>query len=172
MAPRGAQVQKVVCINIDDKVRTNVADGAVTVSTLDRWLDESNKNSYGIDRSGVSFRDLNCYGFVSADQYKSTFATWVFEIPSLLLRVISTKRRQPQRVKILRGLNGLVRPGELLLVLGRPGSGCSTFQVGNAMLRGISGGEKRRASLAEVFVGSAQFQCWDNSTGGFLGFWL
>jgi ABC-type multidrug transport system ATPase subunit len=38
--------------------------------------------------------------------------------------------------------------------------------VGNAMIRGISGGEKRRTSIAEVFIGSAQFQFWDNSTRG------
>lgn len=38
--------------------------------------------------------------------------------------------------------------------------------VGNAMIRGISGGEKRRTSIAEVFIGNAQFQYWDNSTRG------
>jgi len=39
-------------------------------------------------------------------------------------------------------------------------------RVGNAMVRGISGGEKRRASLAEAYISSAQYQCWDNSTRG------
>jgi ABC-type multidrug transport system ATPase subunit len=34
------------------------------------------------------------------------------------------------------------------------------------MIRGLSGGEKRRTSIAEAFVGGAQFQCWDNSTRG------
>lgn len=38
--------------------------------------------------------------------------------------------------------------------------------VGNAVVRGISGGEKRRASLAEAYISSAQYQCWDNSTRG------
>lgn len=39
-------------------------------------------------------------------------------------------------------------------------------KIGSAMIRGISGGEKRRTSIAEVIVGRAQFQCWDNSTRG------
>lgn len=39
-------------------------------------------------------------------------------------------------------------------------------QVGNALIRGISGGEKRRTSIAEALIGGAQFQCWDNSTRG------
>jgi ATP-binding cassette subfamily G (WHITE) protein 2 (SNQ2) len=34
---------------------------------------------------------------------------------------------QPTPKKILQGFNGVVRPGEMVLVLGRPGSGCSTF---------------------------------------------
>lgn len=39
-------------------------------------------------------------------------------------------------------------------------------RVGSAMIRGISGGEKRRASLAEAFIADAQFLCLDNSTSG------
>lgn len=38
--------------------------------------------------------------------------------------------------------------------------------VGNAMIRGISGGEKRRTSIAEVFISESSLQCWDNSTRG------
>lgn len=38
--------------------------------------------------------------------------------------------------------------------------------IGDAMIRGISGGEKRRTSIAEAYVGGAQLQCWDNSTRG------
>jgi ATP-binding cassette subfamily G (WHITE) protein 2 (PDR) len=39
-------------------------------------------------------------------------------------------------------------------------------KISNAMIRGISGGEKRRTSIAEVFISGAQFQCRDNSTRG------
>jgi ATP-binding cassette, subfamily G (WHITE), member 2, PDR len=38
--------------------------------------------------------------------------------------------------------------------------------VGNAMIRGLSGGEKRRTSIAEVFISETRLQCWDNSTRG------
>lgn len=44
--------------------------------------------------------------------------------------------------------------------------GALKTKVGNAMIRGLSGGEKRRTSLAEAFLGDAQLQCWDNSTRG------
>lgn len=38
--------------------------------------------------------------------------------------------------------------------------------IGNAMIPGISGGEKRRTSIAEALIGGARLQCWDNSTRG------
>lgn len=44
--------------------------------------------------------------------------------------------------------------------------GAYSTKVGNAMIRGLSGGEKRRTSIAEVFISQSQLQCWDNSTRG------
>ena len=37
------------------------------------------------------------------------------------------KFRNPSLRNIIEGFDGIVRPGEMLLVLGRPGSGCSTL---------------------------------------------
>ncbi|GAM34752.1 hypothetical protein TCE0_015f02532 [Talaromyces pinophilus] len=39
-------------------------------------------------------------------------------------------------------------------------------KIGNAMIRGVSGGEKRRTSIAEALINNSQLQCWDNSTRG------
>ncbi|KAK5113313.1 hypothetical protein LTR85_010930 [Meristemomyces frigidus] len=38
--------------------------------------------------------------------------------------------------------------------------------VGNEFVRGVSGGERKRVSLAEVLATQAPLQCWDNSTRG------
>jgi ATP-binding cassette subfamily G (WHITE) protein 2 (SNQ2) len=38
--------------------------------------------------------------------------------------------------------------------------------VGDEFLRGVSGGERKRVSLAEVLASTAPVQCWDNSTRG------
>jgi ATP-binding cassette subfamily G (WHITE) protein 2 (SNQ2) len=38
--------------------------------------------------------------------------------------------------------------------------------VGNEHVRGISGGEKKRVSLAEMMATRAHVACWDNSTRG------
>ena len=38
--------------------------------------------------------------------------------------------------------------------------------MGDAFVRGISGGEKKRVSIAEMMATRARVQCWDNSTRG------
>ncbi|OBT73949.1 hypothetical protein VF21_07432 [Pseudogymnoascus sp. 05NY08] len=170
--------------------------------------------------------------------------------------------KKGREVDILKGFRGLVKPGEMVLVLGRPGSGCTTFLkvianqrfgytgvegdvfygpfdaqtfakqyrgeavynqeddvhhptltvaqtlafaldtkipgkrpegmskghfkerviqtllkmfniehtantvVGSAFVRGISGGERKRVSIAEMMVTGATVCAWDNSTRG------
>lgn len=39
-------------------------------------------------------------------------------------------------------------------------------RVGDDFVRGVSGGERKRVSIAEACLTSAKFQCWDNSTRG------
>lgn len=39
-------------------------------------------------------------------------------------------------------------------------------KVGDDFVRGVSGGERKRVSIAEAALTGAKFQCWDNSTRG------
>lgn len=39
-------------------------------------------------------------------------------------------------------------------------------KVGNEYVRGVSGGEKKRVSIAEAMITKASAQFWDNSTRG------
>ncbi|KAL9593462.1 MAG: hypothetical protein Q9219_007540, partial [cf. Caloplaca sp. 3 TL-2023] len=39
-------------------------------------------------------------------------------------------------------------------------------KVGNTFVRGISGGQRKRTSIAEILVGDSRLRCWDNSTRG------
>ena len=43
---------------------------------------------------------------------------------------------------------------------------CLDTRVGGAIVRGVSGGEKKRVSIAEALITKASTQCWDNSTRG------
>ncbi|KAG6901006.1 hypothetical protein C0995_002576 [Termitomyces sp. Mi166 len=207
---------------------------------------------------GVVFSDLEVVGLDASNRYQPTLGS-LFNYKTIQAS-ISAARYPPVR-KILSGFEGVVKPGEMLLVLGRPGSGCTTFlktianrreeyyavngevhydclspediknhyrgdiqycpeddihfpalsvehtlkfaaktrapkmrmgvsrsvynnqitdglltlfglrharktPVGDAMIRGISGGEKKRVSIAEVFATRPCFSAWDNSTRG------
>ncbi|KAF9531189.1 ABC-2 type transporter-domain-containing protein [Crepidotus variabilis] len=73
---------------------------------------------------GVVFENLNVTGLGASASIQPTIGS-VFN-PANLMRSIQ-KLRHPPLKQILSDFEGVVRPGEMLLVLGRPGSGCSTF---------------------------------------------
>ncbi|KAF5387203.1 hypothetical protein D9757_006886 [Collybiopsis confluens] len=207
---------------------------------------------------GVVFEDLQVVGLGSGASYQETLGSLLNPL-NLIPKIQSI--RQPPTTNILTGFEGVVRPGEMLLVLGRPGSGCSTLlktlsnqteeyysvsgtrsydsltpeeiresfrgdvqycpeddvhfpsltvedtlrfaaktrapqirtgetreeyvsaatevlmtifglkharrtPVGDAAIRGVSGGEKKRVSIAEALATRMRLGSWDNSTRG------
>ncbi|KAG1745080.1 ABC-2 type transporter-domain-containing protein [Suillus paluster] len=82
---------------------------------------------------GVMFKDLRVVGAGSRASLQPTVGD--FFQPSTVLRKIR-QSRHPLTKDILSGFEGVVTPGEMLLVLGRPGSGCSTFLKTLANRRG------------------------------------
>ncbi|KAL8797754.1 MAG: hypothetical protein Q9195_000106 [Heterodermia aff. obscurata] len=74
--------------------------------------------------AGVSYRNLNVHGFGSLTDYQKTFGNYPLEIAGLFNKLTGRGKR---KIQILRNFEGLVKSGEMLVVLGRPGSGCSTL---------------------------------------------
>ncbi|PPQ74645.1 hypothetical protein CVT26_005690 [Gymnopilus dilepis] len=73
---------------------------------------------------GVGFRDLKVVGITASDNYLPTLGS-VLNPLNAVEKV--QKLRHPSLRNILSGFEGVVKPGEMLLVLGSPGSGCTTF---------------------------------------------
>lgn len=216
----------------------------------------------GFRQSGLCFKDMNVFGYGAETDYQKDVGNVWLEIPSMI-RNLTSKSGGKRRIDILRGFDGVVKAGEMLVVLGPPGSGCSTFlktisgetngiyvddktyfnyqglpaeemhsshkgeaiytaevdihfpmlsvgdtltfasrarcpqnlppgvahnqysdhfrdvvmamygishtvntQVGDNYIRGVSGGERKRVTIAEATLSNAPFQCWDNSTRG------
>lgn len=80
--------------------------------------------------AGVAFQNLNVYGYGEATDYQKDVAN-VWLTLGKYARFFSGGSRR--RIDILRSFDGVVRKGEMLVVLGPPGSGCST------LLKTISG---------------------------------
>ncbi|KAL2838553.1 ABC-2 type transporter-domain-containing protein [Aspergillus pseudoustus] len=212
---------------------------------------------------GLVFESVCVSGAGSALQYQETI-TSLFAIPFRKgSDLLSHSKSHSRRRRILNDFDGLIKSGELLLVLGRPGSGCTTFlkticghlggltlepgshiwydgirldeitkhfrgevvynqeidthfahltvgetlsfaaharaphqrvegmtrseyatlivdvvmavfglshtkhtKVGDNFVRGVSGGERKRVSIAEMFLSRCRFGAWDNSTRG------
>lgn len=96
---------------------------------LQKWLGAAmsasrKDNTHRGQNLGVVFKQLNVYGSGAALQFQGTvdsMLTAPLRIPQVIRESHAPKRR------ILKDFNGLIKKGELLLVLGRPGSGCSTL---------------------------------------------
>ena len=218
--------------------------------------------------SGVVFRDLTVQGVGLGASLQPTVGDIFAGIPRKLKNLftggVKAASAKPPVRELLSHFDGCVRPGELLLVLGRPGSGCTTFlktfcnqrsgfeavkgdvsyggtdasqmakhfrgeiiynpeddlhyatlsvrrtlrfalqtrtpgkesrlegesraeyisqflrvvtklfwiehtlgtKVGNEFVRGVSGGERKRVSIAEAMITRASVQGWDNSSKG------
>ncbi|KAI9751254.1 MAG: pyruvate dehydrogenase E1, beta subunit [Chaenotheca gracillima] len=223
-------------------------------------LESRDPDRYPKRVAGVSYRNLGVHGYGTPTDYQKTFGNYPLEAGSIFNRLSG---RNKHKIQILRDFDGLVKSGEMLVVLGRPGSGCSTLlktiagetagfyidsssdinyqgipmktmhrdfrgeciyqaevdvhfpqltvgqtlafaaearaprnripgvsreqyahhlrdvvmavfglghtintKVGNDMVRGVSGGERKRVSIAETAIGGSPLQCWDNSTRG------
>lgn len=231
-----------------------------------RWAETAisrlDREGIAMQEQGVVFSNLRVSGSDSALQFQETVVSSL-AVPFRMITESIFGRNQLGRRRILNGFDGLLQSGELLLVLGRPGSGCSTFlktlcghlggltldsgseiqfrglgfeevikhyrgevaynqevdehfphltvgetlsfaasarvpqhrpsgltrphyvktivkvvmavfglshtfntKVGDNFVRGVSGGERKRVSIAEMFLSRVRIGAWDNSTRG------
>jgi hypothetical protein len=90
-----------------------------------RKLYESDPDSAPSRMTGVAFRNLNVFGHGVGARFQESTGNI---IPSMATAAFGhLTGRGMKRVDILRDFEGVVHPKEMLLVLGPPGSGCSTF---------------------------------------------
>lgn len=69
--------------------------------------------------AGVAFRRLSAYGFGEPTDFQKTFGNYYLKVLSSLTKLFG--KVQKTRIEILRDFDGLIKSGEMLLVLGRPG---------------------------------------------------
>ncbi|KAI1076849.1 ABC-2 type transporter-domain-containing protein [Whalleya microplaca] len=74
--------------------------------------------------AGVCFQNVNVHGFGAGTDYQKDVGNVWLEAAGLVRKFMGHGQ---QKIDILRNFDGLVRKGEMLVVLGPPGSGCTTF---------------------------------------------
>lgn len=106
----------------------NVFDPSSDQFDLYKWIRLNTKMSADdgikIKRTGVAFRNVNIRGTGPALNIQSTVGS-LLTAPMRAGEIFSSRRKVPRH--ILKDFNGLIKSGELLIVLGRPGAGCSSL---------------------------------------------
>lgn len=104
--------------------RSPTFDGRSWVKT---FVDLYNSNLPTRPRSlGVAFRNLTVYGDTSGARHQISAGNIFFSAIEPIARRLGGVQ-QSKQVTILQDFEGVLDEGELLLVLGPPGSGCSTL---------------------------------------------
>lgn len=80
----------------------------------------------GFRKVGLSFENLNVFGYGTPTDFQKNVGNVWLALPSIVGNLFHSNLHQT-RIDILRQFDGLIRPGEMCVVLGPPGSGCSTF---------------------------------------------
>ncbi|GAA5921798.1 hypothetical protein JCM3775_001825 [Rhodotorula graminis] len=92
---------------------------------LKHILRKADKNGVNRRDLGVTFKNLTVKGEGSGISYGSSLTGTLKSIPALPQTLKAA--RHPKTKVILDEFTGMVKAGEMLLVLGRPGSGCTSF---------------------------------------------
>ncbi|KAI5963215.1 SNQ2 [Candida pseudojiufengensis] len=92
---------------------------------LSNFVYFSKKQGIKLRNSGVTFKDLCVYGTDESFAIVPTVLDLLKGPIGIIQKIIASARTQDK--KILNNLNGIAKPGEMVLVLGRPGAGCTTF---------------------------------------------
>jgi ATP-binding cassette subfamily G (WHITE) protein 2 (PDR) len=95
---------------------------------LYKWLrvfmNNLDQEGMSTKRAGIIWNNLNVSGTGAALQLQATLSS-TFMTPFRLGEMFGSGSKQHK--PILRNFGGVLKSGEMLIVLGRPGSGCSTF---------------------------------------------
>jgi ATP-binding cassette subfamily G (WHITE) protein 2 (PDR) len=76
-------------------------------------------------RSSVIWKDVLVRGAGAGITYQQSVGQ-ILRGPVTAIQTLTLHSKKPERI-ILHNVEGVLREGEMLLILGRPGSGCSTF---------------------------------------------
>ena len=111
-------------INID--LQSSIITEAFDIKKeFQTFVNNADDQGIHLRKSGVIIEDIGCIGQDSSSLEGSTVSDILF-LPYTIYKKIKSIKSNKMRT-ILQNVNGLAKPGEMILVLGRPGAGCSSF---------------------------------------------
>lgn len=109
-------------LNLEDPVLDPTSTRFEPRKWIEVIISTTHESTWKFRRISLLFKSLNILGSVPTTQKPENV------VPMLLspFRSLGVRRKGPKR-NLLYHCDGLVRSGEMLLVLGKPGSGCSSL---------------------------------------------
>ena len=107
-------------LNHDLKINPENFNLAKTLAVLVQRFDEE---GFAPKYAGISFKGLTSSGIDQGFNYWPSMTELAYGIANLP----KTMFRKPPQRKVIKDIYGVVKPGEILLVLGRPGAGCTSL---------------------------------------------
>ncbi|GMM38369.1 ATP-binding cassette multidrug transporter [Saccharomycopsis crataegensis] len=113
--------------NLDPRLDPNSDkfDSKLWVMNFER-LTNSDPDYYKPSSLGVIFKGLEASGTAVEADYQTDFSNFIPKYSKIILDDFILKKKAP-RFNILKPMDGLLKPGQLCVVLGKPGAGCTTF---------------------------------------------
>lgn len=90
-----------------------------------RLLFELDPDYYKTKLMGITYRNLSALGIASGSEYQATVFNYVFKMAGKFWDRLNPKKQQKHI--ILKPMDGVLDPGTVTVVLGRPGAGCLTL---------------------------------------------
>ncbi|KAJ1936770.1 ATP-binding cassette transporter snq2, partial [Linderina pennispora] len=130
---RGTERFKSIQRQLSKQLTVPDEEKAAGAFDLSEWL--TSKKQKEVDhlfanRVGLVFNDLNIFGDNIANRHIASLITPFYKLAKSSIRgfgLLNLLSRDREHKHIIHNMCGLVEDGEMLLVLGRPGSGCSTL---------------------------------------------
>ncbi|QCD97785.1 ATP-binding cassette [Vigna unguiculata] len=164
-------------VNEIDVHKLGLQERRVLLQRLVRTAEEDNekfllKLRERIDRVGIDlpaievrFENLNVEAEARVgNRALPTFTNFMVNIVEGLLNSLCILRSSKQHIRIRQDVSGIIKPGSTRAVSYT--HLCADTVVGNAMLRGISGGQKKRLTTGEMLVGPAKALFMDEISTG------
>ncbi|KUJ20545.1 uncharacterized protein LY89DRAFT_705425 [Mollisia scopiformis] len=119
---------------------------------------EKRQEGRSAKKVGVVYKNLTVQGVGATTTFVKTlpssvigtFGPDLYKILSRFIPFLSQPGSHGQKRHLINDFTGVVRDGEMLLVLGRPGSGCSTFLKAVANKRGAFAGVEGEVSYGGI----------------------
>lgn len=120
-APQHEGINTFLETDQDPELNPNDADNFNSRKWAKNFLQMTSRDPdrYPRRTAGVSFRNLNVFGYGTAADYQTNFGNAWLKMASWVQGQLGL--REKKRIDILRNFEGIVNEGEMLVVLGRPG---------------------------------------------------